>query len=110
MDALGLGLEHFDAIGRSRRTTADGPIDATIEMPDGTIYDGPAGVRDLLLEENALHGSLSRHMLTYALGRGLRKGDRPRVESLVLLLEQDPTLGTLIRGIVQLDVFRQQGS
>lgn len=110
MDALGLGLEHFDAIGRSRQTTADGPIDATIEMPDGTIYDGPGGVRDLLLEENALHGSLSRHMLTYALGRGLRKGDRPRVESLVLLLEQDPTLGTLIRGIVQLDVFRQQGS
>ena len=49
-------------------------------------------------------------MLTYALGRGLRKGDRTRIESLVLLLEQDPTLGTLVKGIVLLDVFRQQGS
>ena len=46
MDPVGLSLENFDAIGRWR-TLTDGfqPIDASGSFPDGTTFDGVAGLR-----------------------------------------------------------------
>ena len=46
MDPLGLSLENFDFVGRWR--TVDEaliPIDASGVLPDGTKFDGPAGLR-----------------------------------------------------------------
>ena len=41
-------------------------------MPDGSQFDGPAGLRGLLLDRSDLFvGTLTQKLMTYALGRGL---------------------------------------
>ena len=46
MDPLGLALENFDAVGRWRdRSEAGTPIDASGALPDGTTFEGVAGLR-----------------------------------------------------------------
>src|SRR5206468_12190852 len=50
MDPLGFALENFDATGRWRtRTELFAPIDASAALTDGTTFDGPAGLRAMLL-------------------------------------------------------------
>ena len=50
MDPLGLALENFDAVGQWRtRSESSQPIDASAVMPDGTAFDGPAGLKQALL-------------------------------------------------------------
>ena len=46
MDPIGFSLENFDALGRWR-TTSDGvPIDASASLPDGSRFEGVAGLRE----------------------------------------------------------------
>ena len=53
MDQLGFALENFDAIGEWREIYTSGlPIDASAEFPDGTTFDGPAELRQLLLSQS----------------------------------------------------------
>jgi mono/diheme cytochrome c family protein len=85
MDPLGFALENFDGIGRLR-TVDEGEtrIDASGVMPDGTRFDGVAGLRTALLA----HGdefvqTVAEKLLTYALGRGLEYYDQPAVRKIV---------------------------
>ena len=51
MDPAGLSMEHFDAIGRWRsRTEAGAAVDASGGLPDGSTFDGMAGLRSALLQ------------------------------------------------------------
>ena len=69
MDPLGLSLENFDAVGKWRVLgESSAPIDATGRLPDGTPFDGPAGLRDALLRSDRFVATLTEKMLTYALG------------------------------------------
>ena len=54
MDPLGFALENYDAIGKWR--TADGgfPIDSTGVLPGGKRFTGPAEMRQILTELEAL--------------------------------------------------------
>jgi hypothetical protein len=84
MDPLGLSLENFDAVGRWRsRSEANTPIDASGVLPDGTRFDGPSGLRDVLLKRSDLFVRMfTEKLLTYALGRGLEYFDAPAVRSI----------------------------
>jgi mono/diheme cytochrome c family protein len=81
MDPLGLSLENFDLAGRWR--TVDEsliPIDASGTLPDGTTFDGPAGLRNVLAgQPDRFVRTFTEKMLTYALGRGLEHYDMPAV-------------------------------
>ena len=79
MDPPGFALEQFDAIGRFRtRTAANTPIDASGELPDGTRFDGAAGLRAALVRTpERFVGTLTEKLMTYALGRGLEYYDAP---------------------------------
>ena len=81
MDPLGLSLENFDLAGRWR--TVDEsliPIDASGTLPDGTKFDGPAGLRNVLAgQPDRFVRTFTEKMLTYALGRGLEHYDMPAV-------------------------------
>src|SRR5262249_57476355 len=48
MDPLGFSLENFDGLGMWRETTGLGTesIDSSGVLPDGTKFDGPAGLRE----------------------------------------------------------------
>ena len=53
MDPLGLSLENFDFVGTWRDVDeALIPIDASGVLPDGTKFEGPAGLRKVLLERS----------------------------------------------------------
>ncbi len=50
MDPVGLSLENFDAVGRWRiQTDGFAPIDASGSFPDGTTFDGVAGLKQAIL-------------------------------------------------------------
>jgi hypothetical protein len=84
MDPLGLALENFDFVGRWRDVDeAVAPIDASAALPDGTKFDGPAGLRQMLLDRpERFVTTLVEKMLVYALGRGLEHYDMPAVRKI----------------------------
>src|SRR5687768_11517457 len=84
MDPLGLSLENFDMVGRWREVDeALVPIDASVALPDGTKFDGPAGLRGVLLSDpDRFVRTVTEKMLTYALGRGLEHYDMPAVRKI----------------------------
>ncbi len=90
MDPLGFALENFDAIGRWRTVDAGVTIDASAVLPDGTAFEGPAGLRSLLLREpERFAATVTERLLTYALGRGLTYKDAPTVREITRQAAQD---------------------
>ncbi len=88
MDALGFGLENYDAIGRWRTMDGKFPIDVSGTFPNGKSFATPAQMRRLLAEELPdFARCLTEKMLTYALGRGLERFDRRTVNDITRKLE-----------------------
>ena len=84
MDPLGFALENFDAIGMWRSTDANTPIDPSGVLPDGTKFEGPAGLRGILVQRgDQFVSTVTERLLTYALGRGLGYYDMPAVRRIV---------------------------
>jgi mono/diheme cytochrome c family protein len=110
MDPLGLSLENFDAVGKWRTLgESSAAIDAKGRAPDGTVFEGPAGLRDMLLRSDRFVPTLTEKMLTYALGRGLEYSDMPAVRAIVRdAAKNDHRLSSLIVGIVQSPPFRMR--
>ena len=83
MDPLGFALENYDAIGAWRTTDLTHPIDASARLPDGTAFEGPAGLRALLLsQQDQFVQTVTEKLLTYALGRELEYYDAPVVREI----------------------------
>jgi hypothetical protein len=83
MDPLGFGLENLNAIGAWRDKDGTFPVDASGVLPGGRQFQGPKELKSLLLERrNAFVAGLSEKILTYALGRGLERYDRPALQSI----------------------------
>jgi len=83
MDPLGFALENYDAIGAWRTTDLTHPIDASARLPDGTAFEGPAGLRALLLsQQDQFVQTVTEKLLTYALGRQLEYYDAPVVREI----------------------------
>ncbi len=111
MDPLGFALENFDAIGRWRREGDGGsPIDATGTLIDGRMVDGPASLREALVERPELFvTAVTEKLLTYALGRGVEYYDAPAVRKIVREAEPDGhRWSTILSGIVRSTPFRKR--
>jgi hypothetical protein len=67
MDPLGFALENFDVLGKWRAESDGAPIDASASLPDGTRFEGVAGLRQLI-------GSHKKNFRSYVHGEtaGLR--------------------------------------
>jgi hypothetical protein len=88
MDPIGFALENFDGLGKWREAygdAKDGAIDSSGVLPDGTPFDGPVGLRDILLskKQGEFVENFTERLLTYALGRGVEEYDRPIVRKIV---------------------------
>ena len=113
MDPPGFALEQFDAVGRHRtRNEAGAPIDASGALPDGTAFEGAAGLRDALLKRPELFvTTLTEKLLTYALGRGVEHYDAPSVRAVVRDAERDGfRFSSIILGIVESPPFQLRRS
>ena len=111
MDPPGFALEQFDAAGRFRTRSAAGtPIDASGELPDGTRFDGAAGLREALAgRPERFVGTLTEKLLTYALGRGLEHYDAPAVRAVTRAAAEDGyRFSSLVVGIVETAPFRMR--
>jgi hypothetical protein len=110
MDPLGFGLENYDAIGRWRTEDGNFPVDARGVLPSGTSFTGPAEMRQVLagmLPEFAR--CLTEKMLTYALGRGVQRFDRPAVRSITMrLADSGYGFQTLVHEVVRSVPFQQR--
>ena len=84
MDPIGFALENFDATGKWRTTEGTTPIDASGTLPDGTRFEGPAGLRELLLSRpEQFVQNVTEKLLTYALGREVGSNDDQAVQKIV---------------------------
>jgi mono/diheme cytochrome c family protein len=86
LDPLGFSLENFDAVGvwRERDRFAGTPIDASAQLPDGTLLNGPLDLRNALLRRpDQFVQTLTERLLTYALGRQIEYYDMPAVRKVV---------------------------
>ncbi len=104
MDALGFGLENYDAVGAWRTEDGGVPVDAAGELPGGRSFRGPKDLKALLAdsERDAFVRCLTEKMLTYALGRGLEPYDKPAVDRICLELENNGfRFRQLVRSIVE---------
>ncbi len=113
MDPLGFALEHFDAIGKWRGTgEGGGPIDASGVFPDGTGFEGLAGLRRVLLSrQEQFVRTVTEKLATYALGRGLEHYDMPAVRAIIRDAGADDyTWSSLVLGIVESTPFQMRRS
>jgi mono/diheme cytochrome c family protein len=80
MDPLGFSLENFDALGKWRTTSEGIPVDASGALPDGTKFEGVAGLRQLIAShQDDFARTFTQKLLAYALGRSLDARDLPAV-------------------------------
>jgi hypothetical protein len=111
MDPAGLSMEHFDAIGRWRTHTEAGTaVDASGSLPDGSTFDGMAGLRSALLKRPELFVStVTERLLTYALGRGLDYYDAPAVRAIAQDARgKDYRFSSLVLGVVNSRPFQMR--
>jgi len=111
MDPLGFALENFNGVGRWRDVDAGQPIDASGRLPDGTQFEGPGGLRQLLLtkyKEDFVRIA-TENLLMYALGRGLEYYDQPTVRAIAReAAKSDYRFSSLITGVVQSTPFQMR--
>lgn len=110
MDPLGFSLENFDAIGAWRKNDGTVAIDSSGSLPDGRTFEGPDGLRTVLkTDRDAFVQGLTTKLLTYALGRGLERYDRPTVKDITKrIAEQDYRFSRLVQEIVTSRPFQMR--
>jgi len=107
MDPLGFSLENFDALG-NWRTAADGEkVDASASLPDGTTFEGVAGLRKLLVNHKDDYvRTLAEKLLAYSIGRGIEYYDLPAIRRIVReSAPSDHRWSSLVLGIVRSTPF-----
>jgi hypothetical protein len=108
MDALGFGLENYDAVGAWREKDGAFAVDSSGTLPSGESFRGPGELKAILLrEKDAFLRSLTEKVLTFALGRGLEYHDRCAVEAITRAVAADGFKArTLIREVVKSAPFQ----
>ncbi|HUK34826.1 MAG TPA: DUF1592 domain-containing protein [Vicinamibacterales bacterium] len=108
MDPIGFAMENFDAVGRWRDHDNGSDIDASGRFPDGTTFDGVAGLKSVLLaQKNQFVDTVAEKLLMYALGRNLQYYDQPAVRAIVRQsASSGSTLASLVAGVVNSPQFQ----
>ncbi len=112
MDPIGFAFENYDAVGRWR-TMEDGlPIDASGGLPDGSKFEGVAGLQKALLKRPDLFATtFTEKLLTYGLGRGVESYDAPAVRAIVReAAANDYRFSSFVVGIVNSVPFEMRRS
>jgi mono/diheme cytochrome c family protein len=102
MDPIGFAMENFDAIGRWRDSDGGSPIDTTGVFPDGSRFQGMAGLKQALVRHpEEFVDTIAERLLMYALGRNLQYYDAPAVRAIVRAAAPSHfTFSALVSGVV----------
>jgi hypothetical protein len=103
IDPFGFALEKYDPIGRFRsKDLAGRPVDVSVELKDGTRFEGVEGLRAWLLEKRRkdVARTFSQKLLGYALGRAVTLTDQTLIDEMVAGLEREGPLSDTLRAVV----------
>ena len=111
-DSLGLAMEGFDGIGRSRtKDSAGRSIDNLAKLPNGETARGIPGLIEYIEQDRREEflQTLCRKFLGYALGRSVQLSDEPLLaEMKSRLAANDYRFSALFEVVVRSPQFRQQ--
>ncbi|MBA4188648.1 MAG: hypothetical protein C0467_11670 [Planctomycetaceae bacterium] len=111
-DPVGLSMEGFDPIGRSRaKDLAGRPVDNVVSLPSGKEVRGVPEFGDYLATNRKAEFSktLTHKFLGYALGRSLTLSDQPLLDAMQSqLAANDYKLSTLFELVATSPQFRNQ--
>lgn len=83
MDPIGFSFENYSAIGQWRDKDGKWPIDASGKLPSGQTFNGAMELEAIYRNNPApFVECVTYKLLTYALGRGLERYDRPTVKDI----------------------------
>jgi cytochrome c551/c552 len=111
MDPLGFALENYDGVGKWRSKDAGSVIDPSGKLPDGTVFEGPAGLKKILMtrDKDAFVETVAEKMMIYALGRGLESYDMPSVRIVAReAARNDYRMSALIAAVVKSTPFQMR--
>lgn len=111
-DDVGLAMEGFDAIGRTRsKDLAGRAIDNLVPLPSGKEVRGVPEFAEYLAANRVddFARTMNKKLLGYALGRSLQLSDQPLLDSMHENLQKNGhRFGTLIETVVASPQFRTQ--
>jgi hypothetical protein len=113
IDPAGFPLENFNAVGQWRDREVGGePVDASGTLPGAGEFRGPDGLEGALLARPELFvGTLTEHLLTFALGRGIEYYDAPAVRKIIKDAGKDGyRFSSVILGIVKSVPFQMRSA
>ena len=110
MDPIGFALENFDAVGVWRTNDSGFTIDPTGQMFDGAKLDGPASLRQALLNHSESYiGTFTENLLAYGVGRVLEYWDMPVVRTIEHeAARNDNQFSSFVMGIVKSPAFQMR--
>jgi hypothetical protein len=110
MDPIGFALEVFDAVGRERDYDGQKEIDTRSQLEDGTVVDGVAGVKALLLKDpERFVSAVAEKLMMYAIGRNVQYYDKPAVRAAVRRAAAGGnTFSSLVLGVVESVPFQMR--
>jgi hypothetical protein len=124
IDPIGLALENLDVTGKWRTRdntyaisndgfrihTMGDLIDANTKMYDGSVVNGPTGLRNALLKHSDMFiQNLTEKLMAYALGRRLEYFDMPLVRSIDRdAAKNNNRFSSLVLGIVKSPAFQMR--
>ncbi len=110
MDPIGFSLENYDAAGAWREKDGEVALDTAGTLPDGRTLEGAKGLKQILRADAPIFvNNFTEKLLTYALGRGLERTDRPVVELIAReAAHSEYRFAPLVTGIVNSRPFRMR--
>ena len=110
MDPIGFALEPFDLTGKWRDKDSGLPIDASGQLQDGTPINGPAGLRQALLDrKDSFVATVTEKLMTYGVGRTMTYADMPNVRAAVRQVQaRDYRFSELVLAVVRSPEFEMR--
>ena len=110
MDPIGFAMENLDAVGAWRDLDGFNTIDAVGVFPDGTKFDGVAGLKkELLHQSDQFVATVAERLLMYAVGRNLQYYDAPSVRAVLRdAASNGNTMPALVLAVVKSRPFQMR--
>jgi hypothetical protein len=111
IDPIGFAMENFDGVGRWRARQGETPLDTSGSL-NGVKFDGAVELRTLLLtHQDEFVVTVTRKLMTYALGRGVEYYDMPSIRKIVSEAKgNDYRWSAIVLGITNSTPFRMRRS
>ena len=108
IDPLGLALDNFDTLGAWRIKDNGVGIDSNGVLYDGTKMNGPADLRQALLNHSeGLIRNFTDNLMSYAIGRRIEYYDQPSIRAITRKAAQNGNhFSSFVLGIVNSPAFQ----